>query len=95
MSTCAHCGGWSCSRCKPLVETKRPPLVVAVASGQYLLWVENGRLWVSMCLSSWNSETGPTFGHWTELTDGAIAPGIGGLVLPAEQVARLQPPVSR
>jgi hypothetical protein len=60
-------------------------LVVEVANGAHLLWVEGGRLWRADQLSR-----GSGYTPWMPVTD--VVPGLGGRVLADAEVARLIAP---
>lgn len=63
-------------------------LVVEVANGAHLLWVEGGRLWRADQLSR-----GSGYSPWVQVTEGDVAPGLAGRVLTDAEVARLVAPL--
>lgn len=62
------------------------PLVVVLAQGRSIIWVQDGRGWLADRLPG-----GDAFTPWRELGEES-APGIGGFVLTQAEVARLVPP---
>lgn len=62
------------------------PLVVVLAQGRTLVWVQNGRGWLADRVPGTDG-----FTPWRELGE-ETAPGIGGFVLTQAEVARLVPP---
>lgn len=66
------------------------PLVVALEHGRLLVWVQNGRGWVTRRLPGARER----WERWVELGDDGL-PGLGGRVLTSSERARLPSPITQ